>query len=128
MSPAVLPPALRRWFVVHFVADLVFALPLFFAPAAFLELFGWKAVDPAMTRIVAAALFGIGIESFLGRNADREVFRGMLNLKIIWSSCCSVGLLWSVLEGGPSALWLFLAIFASFCGLWSYWRIQLGRQ
>ena len=57
------PSSLRSWFVVHFVADIVFALPLFLAPQWTLTLLGWRAVDPIATRLVAAALFGIGIQS-----------------------------------------------------------------
>jgi len=66
------PKSLRVWFVIHFVADLLFALPLFFAPVFTLKLFGWETVDPATSRLVAAALFGIGIESLLGRNASAD--------------------------------------------------------
>jgi hypothetical protein len=122
------PIALRRWFVVHFVADVVFAVPLFLAPARFLELFGWQTIDPIAARLVAAALFGIGIESLLGRNADVESFRTMLNLKIIWSAAAVIGIGWSLLEGaqgGPIAGWAVFGIFAGFHGLWVYWRLRL---
>jgi hypothetical protein len=123
------PAALSRWFVVHFVADLVFALPLFLAPRAFLELFGWREVDPVTARLVAAALFGIGIQSLLGRNEPRETFRAMLNLKIIWSSTATVGIAASILQGGvPVTAWLFVGIFGAFCGLWSWWRVRLGQE
>ncbi len=60
---------LRWWFVVHFVLDVVAAVPLFVTPTQLLGWLGWNAVDPISTRLVAAALFGIGIESYLGRNA-----------------------------------------------------------
>ncbi|HAN30008.1 MAG TPA: hypothetical protein DCQ06_00285 [Myxococcales bacterium] len=125
------PAALRSWFVVHFVADMLFALPLFFAPEQALTLVGWLAVDPITTRLVGAALFGIGIESYLGRNADRDRFRGMLNLKVIWSATASIGIAWSMFEGAhdrPVAGWLFLATFVAFHALWVYWRIRLGRS
>ena len=78
-----LPKTLRWWFVVHFVADVLFAVPLFLAPRAFLGALGWTAVDPVATRLVAAALFGIGIQSLLGRDESPATFRAMLNLKII---------------------------------------------
>jgi hypothetical protein len=57
----VVPPSARTWFVIHFVADVLFAVPLFFFPETTLSLLGWTDVDPAATRLVAAALFGIGI-------------------------------------------------------------------
>jgi hypothetical protein len=119
------PPSLKRWFVVHFVADLCVAVPLFLAPRALLGWLGWPAVDPLASRLVAAALFGIGVQSWLGRNGGSEEFRAMLSLKVIWSGFASLGILWSMLEGGPAAGWLFLAIFVGFNGVWSFYRWRL---
>jgi hypothetical protein len=121
------PANLRRWFVIHFWADVLAALPLFLAPRQVLSWFGWAEVDPIATRLVAAALFGIGIESYLGRNADVHAFRGMLNLKVIWSATAVLGVLWSQLEGGPAAGWAVLLIFLTFHVVWLRYRLQLGR-
>ena len=120
------PPALRTWFIVHFVADWLFALPLFLFPDPFLRMLGWTSVDPMASRIVAAALFGIGTQSLLARNASVDAFREMLGLKVIWSSTATAGIVWSTLEGGPAMGWAFAATFAAFCGLWSYYRVRLG--
>ena len=119
--------ALRRWFVVHFVADLLAAIPLFVAPRAVLHFLGWTEVDPIATRLVAAALAGIGIESLLGRNASEGAFRAMLNLKVIWSAVAALGVLWSIADGAPLAAWGVLAIFAGFHVIWLYYRLTLGR-
>jgi len=125
------PKALRQWFVVHFWADILFAVPLMIAPRFLLELFGWQEVDVFTARLVAAALLGIGIESFLARNAGRETFIGMLNLKIIWSLAAIVGIAWSLAEGAqgaPKMAWVLLLIFGAFNMLWIYWRRKLGRR
>jgi len=119
------PASLRRWFVVHFAADVLAAVPLLVAPRPVLELFGWTTVDPVATRLVAAALFGIGIASLLGRGAAAETFRAMLDLKIIWSGAAVIGILWSLVEGGPTGAWAFLAIFAGFHALWVRYRLLL---
>ena len=119
------PASLRSWFVVHFWADLLFALPLFVAPRPFLGALGWHCVDPLSTRLVAAALFGIGIQSLLGRGEGVETFRAMLNLKIIWSATATIGLLWSQLQGGPPLGWALVAIFAAFNALWVRYRLLL---
>jgi hypothetical protein len=119
------PPALRLWFVVHFWADIVFAVPLLVAPAALLGLLGWECVDLVSARLVGAALIGIGVESLLGRNGSRDSFRTMLRLKVLWSSTATVGIAVSLLQGAPAAAWLFLAIFGGFCGLWSSWAWRL---
>ena len=125
-QPTGVPRALRTWFVVHFWADIVVAVPLFLAPSWFLAQFGWTAVDPATARVVAAALFGIGIQSLLGRDEGVATYRAMLGLKAIWSGAATAGLLWFQLEGGPPAGWLFVAIFAGFHAVWLTWRRRLA--
>ena len=125
------PPALRMWFVIHFAIDLAVALPVFFAPREVLGLFGWVSVDPMASRLAAAALFGIGIESLLGRNARSESFKGMLQLKIIWSGFATVGLAWSTIEGNlkyPLIGWLLTGTFAAFQVLWWYWLLRLKKN
>ena len=118
--------ALRRWFILHFVLDVVFAVPMFLAPEWTLGLFGWEQVDPVMTRTVAAALFGIGIESWLCRNEGVEVFRSMLNLKVIWSLASVLGGGWAIVAGVmPGFGWILTVLFAAFHGLWLYYWFQL---
>lgn len=124
------PRSLRSWFILHFALDVLLAIPLMVAPEATLRFFGWQTVDPITTRVVAAALFGIGIESYLGRNAGVEAYQGMLNLKIIWSLAAVIGLLVSLLQGAqgsPFMAWVTLMIFAAFNLLWVYWRWRLSK-
>lgn len=128
-SPQV-PEALRRWFLVHFVLDVVFALPLMIVPQWFLTTLGWEQVDPVATRLVAAALLGIGIESLLSQRAPLGAFGSLLNLKIIWSSAAVLGIAMGIVEGAhgvPWSLWGFLAIFVGFNVLWVWWRVHVGR-
>lgn len=127
-QPAQVPQALRTWFLIHFIVDLLFAIPLMFAPERMLSLVGWQTIDPFTARLAAAALFGIGIESYLARNAKVESFRSMLNLKIIWSLSAVFGISLSVIEGAqgrPWFAWVILVIFVAFNFLWVYWRKQL---
>ena len=122
------PTSLRVFFIVHFAIDIVIAIPLLFFPVDFLEYFGWELVDPVTSRIVAAALFGIGVESFIGSRASNESFLSLLNLKIVWSAAVVIGILISMSEMSwdvPALLWLVLGIFVVFNGVWSYWRIKL---
>ena len=126
-----IPSALSVWFVIHFVVDMLFAIPLFFAPEAFLSLVSWRVIDPFASRLVAAALFGVGIESWLGRNASIDAFKHLLNLKIIWSFTAVVGLLISIIQGGPNTpliVWLIVLIFAIFNAAWIYWRVQIRKM
>jgi len=120
---------LQIWFRIHFVADILFALPLFFFPGKFMSLFGWIEIDPVMARLVAAALFGIGIESLIASyKADLKAFREMLNLKVIWSFTASAGLVIALVHGEharPLMLWIITGIFILFHALWLSYRIRL---
>jgi hypothetical protein len=123
---SMVPKALKTWFIIHFWADIAFALPLLIAPVWFLKLFGWAAPDPIASRMVGAALVGIGVESLLGRNAAAESFRTMLRLKVFWSSTAALGILVSMLEvGAPWGGWLFFGVFAGFFGVWFYWKQRM---
>jgi hypothetical protein len=121
------PPALRRWFVFHFVADIAFAVPLLAAPVQTLTAFGWTTVDPVMARLVGAALAGIGTQSLLGRNESADAFRAMLGLKCIWSAAASLGLALSIWQGAPPFTWAVLGIFVGFAAVWNYYRLRLRR-
>ena len=119
------PNGLRTWFVIHFVADVLVGIPLLFFPQVLLNLFGWKTYDPIMSRLVGAALMGIGVESLLGRNANADTFRAMLNLKVIWASSALIAIGIGIAEGAASTAWLFLAIFFVFWCVWVYYKLRL---
>ena len=121
----VVPQSLRIWFVIHFVVDILFALPLLFFPEALMGQFGWTVTDPVMPRLVGAALLGIGTESLLGRNASVDVFRAMLNLKVIWAAGAVLAIGLGLANAAPPAAWLFLGIFAGFLAVWSYYWLRL---
>ena len=119
-----IPAALRIWFVVHAVVDLVAALPLLVVPETVLRALGWTCVDPAATRLVGAALLAIGGQSFLMRNAGVEAYRTMLGLKVIWSLAAAGALLAAIGAGAPPAAWAFLSIFIVFAGVWVHHSIR----
>jgi hypothetical protein len=119
------PNGLRTWFVIHFVADVLVGIPLLFFPQVLLNLFGWKTYDPIMSRLVGAALMGIGVESLLGRNANADTFRAMLNLKVIWASSALIAIGLGISEGAAPTAWLFLGIFFVFWCVWVYYKLRL---
>ncbi len=117
---------LRTWFVIHFIADFLFGIPLLIAPVWMLTLFGWPNIDPFTARLVGAALIGIGGESLLARNADAETFRAMLNLKLLWASTAIIGMGATMLTGNyPMIGWGIIDIFVIFFFVWLYYRLQL---
>lgn len=86
---------------------------------------GWKNVDPVTSRLVGAALLGIGGESFFSRNASRDTFRALLRLKIIWASSAVLGLGLALWMGAPLAAWGFLGLFSLFLFVWIFYAIRL---
>jgi hypothetical protein len=127
-SQTQIPRGLRTWFVIHFVADMLFGIPLLFFPEQIMPWFGWTNIDPIMSRLVGAALLGIGGESLLSRNAAREVFRPFLRLKIFWAVGAILGIALGISAGGPTQAWLFLLIFSIFLLVWIYYHFQLNKK
>ncbi|MBM3204977.1 hypothetical protein FJZ48_03300 [Candidatus Uhrbacteria bacterium] len=121
MKDQIVPPSLRIWFLIHFIVDLIVAIPFFLVPTFMLNLLGFQS-DPLFLRLIAAALFGIGGVSFLMRNEVREVYLAMLNLKIVWSLSAIVALVWALIQGGVPLLWGFLGVFSLFSCVWMYYR------
>ena len=118
-------PSLRVWFVIHFVADMIFGVPLLLIPGKMLQMFGFPSDHFFFARLVGAALIGIGGSSFLARNAPIEVFRALLELKILWSVAAIFGILLSIYNGAPKSAWMFLAIFCFFSSAWITFRYKL---
>lgn len=90
-------------------------------------LFGWEVVDPLTTRLVASALMGIGLESYLCRNAGVDVYRTMLKLKIFWSVAANIAIAIAIIQGAPKGAWIFQAIFLPFSAVWIYWHLNLQK-
>jgi hypothetical protein len=118
------PLSLRRWFIAHSVVDLIVGLPLLLAPALVLHPLGWGTIDQVAVRLVGAALLAIGLQSFLGRSAGVEVYKAMLNVKLVWSGSAIVGLVAAIGAGAPQAAWAFLSAFLAFFGVWTHYRIR----
>lgn len=122
---------LRNWFVLHFALDLLVALPLMAIPTWLLTALGWETVDPVAARLVAAALFAIGIESWRSRNSSLETFKPLLELKILWSAAAIIGFILNLFQNAqnrPPALYLFLLVFLGFNLVWIYFRVQLEQS
>lgn len=122
---AEVPKSLRVWFMVHFIVDMIFAIPLMVNPVWFLGLFGFNLIDPLTARLVGAALIGIGGESFFMNKKGIESYHVLLTLKILWSVSAVVAIGLSIFQGGPKSEWLFLAIFFVFSIIWIYYKRRL---
>ncbi|MBS3167522.1 hypothetical protein J4216_00150 [Candidatus Woesearchaeota archaeon] len=126
MNSREVPKSLKNWFLAHFIADLIFAIPLFLFPEFTLGLFKITSLDPATTRLVAAALIGIGGASLFSYNKNKESYNILLTLKILWSITAILGLIVSIILGeSPSSLWIVVLIFSIFSITWIYYKIKL---
>ena len=122
-----IPKSLKVWFLIHFVIDIVFAIPLIFLPVYSLGLFGIQA-EVITARLVGAALLGIGGASFFATKQGKESYDILLTLKILWSSAAIVTLLWGIFEGATKILWGVLLIFVVFSGVWWYYKKRLNQK
>ncbi|MFC1760116.1 hypothetical protein ACFLZD_01185 [Candidatus Neomarinimicrobiota bacterium] len=120
-----IPKSLKVWFVIHFIVDILFAIPLIFFPIWLLGLFGLSANEAVMARLVGAALVGIGGVSVLAKNMTKDSFNTMLTLKLLWSSSAVFGFLISLFAGAPKSVWLFVFIFAVFFFIWLYYKNRI---
>ena len=123
--PDDVPRSLRAWFIAHFAACLCAAAPLFLAPQGMLRMLGWITVDPVSTRLVAAALFALGVRSFVARNESLERCRELLALEVIWSGAALAGLVVSALQGAAPLTWAFAGIFAILTSVWIAYAVRL---
>jgi flagellar biosynthesis component FlhA len=121
-----IPQSLRTWFIVHFIVDLFFGLPLIFVPQFVFDLFGLTMGDSLAPRVVGAAFFAIGTASLVMRNAGIESYRTMLIFKLIWSTSALVGILLAILHGTPRIACLPFAIFVVFWSVWIWYHRKLG--
>ena len=123
-----IPKSLRIWFLIHFIVDLLFAIPLIFFPITFLSLLGFTIIDPITARLVGAALIGIGGASFFAYKKTKKTYDILLTLKIIWSISAIFTLAWAIIEGSPKIVWLILITFMLFSGVWIYSKLKLRKN
>ena len=113
------PNSLRTWFMIHFLADMLFGVPLLLLPEIILPFFGIATAETLTARLVGAALIGIGGVSLLMHNAGVKEYRVMLKLKLLWSSSALVGTALAYQAGTPlSAVGPIFAIFFVFFFIW----------
>ncbi len=119
------PSSLRMWFAFHFIADMLFAIPLMIAPVWMLSMLGFMGADVLVARLVAAAFIGIGGTSLLLKNKGWETYDTMLTLKIVWSSSAILGTILSIAHGTSPFAWVVLGIFVLFFVVWVYYKRRL---
>jgi hypothetical protein len=109
-------PGLKYTFLVHFIVGLIFGLAYLLIPETFGDLFGWPALDPAVSRLLGAALLGYATSSILAyRETAWEKVIIVVRMEIVWLALAVLVMLWGMIFGGlPAIGWLDTAILAAF--------------
>ncbi len=118
-------PALRTWFIIHEVVDAVVMIALALDPEAVFAVMSWPGGDPILARMFAAALFAIGGISWIARDASVEVYRVLLDLKLLWAGGIVIALFISWIAVPSPCLAVVGILFAGFFSLWAYFRSEL---
>jgi len=119
------PRSLQTWFKIHFLADMLFGLPLLFAPLWTLELFGLSAGASVTARLVGAALIGIGGNSLLMNKKSIHHYKAMLDLKVLWSGAAIIALSLELYHSPSPQIWAIWGIFIGFSLVWNVYRARL---
>src|SRR3989344_8427676 len=128
-NPKEVPKYLKIWFLIHFIIDYLFAIPLLLFPVTFLKFLGWTTIDTLLARLISAALIGIGGVSLLENKSSLESYNSLLTLKILFSTTAIIGIVISITEGNKiKFVWLLLTIFVLFSVLWIYYKIKISRN
>jgi hypothetical protein len=120
-----IPQSLRNWFIAHFIIDVLIGFPLLFFPTQTLSFIALEHESVLLTRLVGAALIGIGLVSLATHKAGRESYHALLMLKLFWSAAAVIALMISIWSGAPIVAWPALIVFLCFFIIWEYYYKQL---
>lgn len=120
---------LKKWFIAHFIIDLIFAIPLILTPKTILSIIGINEAGALLsTKIVGCALIAIGGNSFLMRNSNIETYKSMLRLKMLWSGSIIFSILASLTELKIQTSIFLLSTFTGFFCVWAYYFKKLTQS
>lgn len=126
--PQHIPRSLRTWFKIHFIVDLLVAIPLLFFPEWTLIFLSLPGENILAARLVGAALIGIGGNSLLMNKAGYDAYMVMLKLKIVWSSAALVALILEITRNPAPTVLIIFMIFLLFSLLWNSYHYRLTHE
>jgi hypothetical protein len=118
---------LRTTFLVHFILGLIFGLLLLLIPEAFLGMLGWKISQPAVYRLVGAAILGFTVSSWFGyRAATWDQVRIVVLAELVWAPLATLVNLWGMISAEfPPSAWVNIVIFGGFAiAFWIFYNQQ----
>lgn len=123
-----IPHTLKIWFIIHFIIDILFAIPLLLFPFWVSHILNIPEADSLAIRLVGAALVAIGISSLLYKDAHIYTYNALLSLKILWSVSALLAIALSFKESVSLAKIIFFLVFLVFCLIWVYFKLRLKKN
>lgn len=113
---------LKTTFLVHFIVALVFGLIYLLIPDVWGNLIAWPVKEPAIYRLLGAALLGFGVSSWFSyKEATWEKVKIVVQMEIAWTILGTLVMLWGLIFAGlPVFGWANAVILAAFAVAFVY--------
>ena len=111
---------LKTTFVVHAVLSGVLGLVLLTAPGRFLQMLGWRPIDPIVSRILGAALLALAWGDYrCWRGADQVTQTVIVQMQFAFAALAGLGVLRHLLVAyRPVLAWPLFIGCVVFAALW----------
>lgn len=107
---------LKITFLVHLIVGAIFGLIYLLIPEVWGNLIGWPTQEPAVYRLVGAAVLGFATSSWLAyRETAWEKVKIVVQAEIVWTILGTLVMLWGLIFAGlPAIGWLNAVILGGF--------------
>ncbi|MHA2089874.1 MAG: hypothetical protein ACW98K_03360 [Candidatus Kariarchaeaceae archaeon] len=117
-----IPQFLKNTFLAHAVVGIVFGLSYLLDPTIYEDLFDFTMTEPMVYRLVGAAIFALGVASWLAyREINFDKVKILVILEIIFTVLGAIVTVWGLIDDEfPEAAWLNAILLAAFACAFSY--------
>lgn len=107
---------LKTLFLVHFIVAALFGLTYLLIPETFGSLVAWPIQEPAIYRLIGAAILSFAVSSWLAyKETSWDSVRIVVQMEIVWTALGTLVTLWALLFAGlPVFGWVNAVILAGF--------------